>query len=217
VIVWLVLGPGPSGSLETQATSGPIVLSSSTDQGASWTGTTPGTVVSKYQNPGPVLYKNGTMTMFYRDSANLRTPTCSSESIGVQYCTSKNSSCAGGRNPIFQHTAEDPSAFQDRRGNWHMLVNALPGGCNPKFQQGGHSWSTDGVEWSEPRVGAYNTTVLFTDGTNMTCTRRERPQMILDPETGVPIAMTSGVVGCPPFGVYKGGDDCFTLIQAVVQ
>ena len=48
---------------------------------------------------------------------------------------------------------------------------------------GRHAWSRDGISWSEPRVGAYNTTVLFTDGTNMTCSRRERPQMILDPET----------------------------------
>ena len=79
---------------------------------------------------------------------------------------------------------------------------------------GGHAWSRDGVEWSEPRVGAYNTTVVFTDGTSMTCQRRERPQMVQD-EHGVPLVMFSGVVGCPKINdtAYKGGGDCFTLAQ----
>ena len=68
---------------------------------------------------------------------------------------------------IFNHSAEDPSIFQtviprlpapllslpcaffclacvdetmfaQRRG-WHMLVNALPGGCHPQEAQGGHA------------------------------------------------------------------------------
>merc|ERR1711968_147509 len=120
------------------------------------------------------------------------------------------------------HTSEDPSVFIDARGHYHMLVNALPGGCNPKVQQGGHAWSRDGVTWSEPRVGAYNGTVVFTDGTNMTCSRRERPQMIQDPKTGAPLAMSSGATGCPSFttpdGVaFKGGGDCFTLLQRMNQ
>lgn len=82
----------------------------------------------------------------------------------------------------------------DKRGNYHMLVNALPGGCSPKLQQGGHAWSRDGVNWSEPRVGAYNTTVKFSDGTEMTCGRRERPQMVQAAD-GTPIAMFAGVTG----------------------
>ena len=41
-------------------------------------------------------------------------------------------------NPIYKHTSEDPSVFIDHRGHWHMLINALPGGCNPKLQQGGY-------------------------------------------------------------------------------
>jgi hypothetical protein len=70
----------------------------------------------------------------------------------VQYCANKTAVCSGGVNPIYTHTSEDPSVFQDKRGNFHMLVNALPGGCNPKLQQGGHAWSKDGIIWSEPRV-----------------------------------------------------------------
>jgi hypothetical protein len=221
---------------------------------AQWTSGTPGLQVSSEQNPGPVLFKNGSMTMFYRASAGLPEPTCSTESIGVQYCASRNATCAGGFNPVFNHTAEDPSVFRDTRGNWHMLVNALPGGCNPKLQQGGHAWSRDGVVWSEPRMGAYNGSIALTDGSTMTCNRRERPQMILDPSTGAPLAMTSGVTQCvtavpplspgpcgrparvlvpeskltprsrrgnrrcsPSFGPYKGGNDCFTLVQLMAS
>ena len=152
--------------------SGPIVVSSSTDQSKTWTSTTPGTVVSSEQNPGPLLWKNGSMTMWYRAGAKTSSP-CSGESVGVQYCANKTAPCSGGVNPIYSHTSEDPSVFQDHRGNFHMLINALPGGCQPKLQQGGHAWSKDGVVWSEPRVGAYNTTVEFTDGSSMTCVRRE--------------------------------------------
>jgi hypothetical protein len=76
-----------------------------------------------------------------------------------------------------------------------------------------HAWSQDGVTWSEPRVGAYNTTIKFTNGSSMVCQRRERPQMILDPLTKEPLAMSGGVTGCPPIGYSKGGGDCFTLIQ----
>jgi len=196
--------------------SGPIVLSSSTDEGKTWSDTSPGVQVSGEQNPGPLLMEDGTMTMFYRAHADLPSPTCSTESIGVQYCESHNATCQGGFNPVFNHTAEDPSVFRDRRGNWHMLVNALPGGCKPKDKQGGHAWSRDGVTWSEPRVGAYNTTVVFTDGTSMHCKRRERPQMVLDKD-GIPLVMFSGIMGCPTIEgtPYKGGSDCFTLAQLV--
>ena len=106
--------------------------------------------------------------------------------------------------------------------NNNRLINALPGACIPKLQQGGHAWSLDGVTWSEPRVGAYNTTIEFSEpmimadgtvATSMVCDRRERPQMILDDE-GEPLAMSSGVTGCPAFGDdYKGDGDCFTHFQ----
>ena len=151
------------------AGGGPIVSSSSSDQGKTWQHTSHGgTQVSKYENPGPFLFPNGTMAMFYRDtSQGLTLPSCSDESIGVQLCAGPNKTCGAGRNPVFGHAGEDPSVFRDTRGNYHMLINALPGSCIPKFQQGGHAWSKDGVTWSEPRVGAYNTTVQFTNGSSM--------------------------------------------------
>ena len=59
----------------------------------------------------------------------------------------------------------------------------------------------DGLTWSEPRVGAFNETATFLNGSEMWC-RRERPQMILD--GSLPIGMASGIQ-CPrAFGHFKG-------------
>ena len=165
-----------------------------------------------------MTHRNG---RYYRFETELDTPTCSGEAIGMQRCESARGPCRGGEDgpPIFKHAAEDPSVFVDTRGNFHMLVNALPYACVPKTNQGGHAWSKDGVTWSEPRVGAFNTTVSFTDGTVITCERRERPQMIMDPETNNPGVLMTAVFNCPPFGdgIYLGGDDdSFTLAQEML-
>ena len=39
--------------------------------------------------------------------------------------------------------------------------------------------------------------------------------MVLDPTSGAPIALVTGVAGCPAglFEGYRGGDDSFTLVQ----
>ncbi|GMI53614.1 hypothetical protein ScalyP_jg7428 [Parmales sp. scaly parma] len=143
---------------------GPIEVTSSIDEGKTWTKKDEYGIISEYENPGPFIKPDNSMWMFYRDviPAELQLdPTCSDESIGVQQCTSPTSKCDQDNNPVFKHTGEDPFVFQDGRGNYHMLINSLPGACIPKIQQGGHAWSTDGVVWSEPRVGAYNTTIEF--------------------------------------------------------
>ena len=140
------------------------------------------------------MLANGSVYMYYRSSAAGVGP-CSTESIGVSVCANRTEPCVELHNPIFNHTAEDPSVFIDHRGNYHMLTNALPGGCNPKAAAGGHAWSRDGLIWSEPTVGAFNTTIHFTDGTSELCGRRERPQMMLDGQ-GLPIVLFTGVTGC---------------------
>ena len=200
---------------------GPIEVIASEDGGRTWTEPT---TVSRHQNPGPMMLPDGTVTMFYRgDGGNLPSPTCSSEYVAFQSCPSRTEPCSAGFNRrAFDHTAEDPSIFVDLRGNYHMLVNALPYMCVPKEKQGGHAWSRDGVRWSEPRVGAFDATLKFRDGSSVTCERRERPQMMLQAEPGrggKPVALVSAVTGCPrEFGAnYKGGDDSFTLVQLLQQ
>merc|ERR1712032_836297 len=157
--------------------------------------------------------------MFHRHHAAMFGPTCSTEAIGAVNCVNKtycnSSSDSALFESAFNHAAEDPSVFVDQRGNFHMLVNALPGRCQSKSNQGGHAWSRDGIVWSDVRVGAYNTSVFFTDGDSMICGRRERPQMILD-DAGAPLAMSSGIFSCPMINGTAWTDsksDCFTLVQ----
>jgi len=205
--------------------TGPIVRMISKNEGKEWDMPM---ILSPQQNPGPLLKDEGSTYLFYRaDGMDLPSPTCSDEGISYQYCPSDDDPCTlPSDKPIFNHTGEDPSVFTDHRGNYHMLFNALPYKCQPKLKQGGHSWSLDGVNWSEPRVGAFDTTIQFTDGSSMTCERRERPQMVIDKD-GKPLALVTGVTGCPrELGddmevedsksngkFYKGGDDSFTLVQ----
>lgn len=206
--------------------SGPIERMVSTDEGKTWGNPI---TISPEQNPGPLLMSDGSTRLFFRgDGMNIPSPTCSDEGISMQVCPSENEPCHPSTgDPIISHTGEDPSVFVDHRGNYHILFNALPYKCVPKFQQGGHAWSKDGIEWSTPRVGAFDTTVQFTDGSNMKCERRERPQMVLGKD-GMPLALISAVTGCPralggresswknnpyTYKGYKGGDDAFTLIQ----
>lgn len=210
---------------------GPIVVTKSTDFGETWLcpgsendvnchGTHSTLEISPWQNPGPLIHANGSVTMYYRyETDELEAPNCSPEAIAMQHCSSTAVPCKTEESkPVFRHTGEDPSVFIDHRGNYHMLLNTLPWACLPKDQQGGHAWSRDGITWSEPRVGAYNTTVPFTDGTVMTCERRERPQMLLD-DDGRPLAMVTGILNCPCFGntIYTGGVDSFTLVQEMAH
>ena len=201
--------------------SGPIERMLSNDEGKSWSNPM---TVSPRQNPGPLLNEDGTTYLYYRaDGMDIPSPTCSDEGIAMQICKSENEACDPPNHLlVFPHTGEDPSVFKDDKGRYHMLFNALPYKCVPKWQQGGHAWSLDGINWSAPRLGAFDTTIQFTDGTNMKCERRERPQMVIGKD-GKPLALVSGVTGCPKalgyadiagnWKYYRGGDDSFTLIQ----
>jgi len=74
---------------------------------------------------------------------------------------------------------QDPSVFVD----------------HSNFKKG-RMRSIEGAAWSGHRVGAFNTTVQFTDGSSIICERRERPQIVIGID-GRPIAVVSAMTGCP--------------------
>lgn len=207
--------------------TGPIERMVSTDYGKTWSESK---VISPRQNPGPLLRPDGSTYLYYRaDGMDLPSPTCSDEGIAMQICPVAQTCHPPNDIPLFGHTGEDPSVFMDHRGNYHMLFNALPYKCVPKYNQGGHAWSKDGVTWNvNPRVGAFDTNIQFTDGTGIKCERRERPQMVVGAD-GKPVALVTGLTGCPKglmssndndlsdksgaAAFYRGGDDSFTLVQ----
>jgi hypothetical protein len=81
---------------------------------------------------------------------------------------------------------------------------------------GGHFFSADNGEswyfqWSH---AAYHGVVHYTDGT-VGQYKRERPKLVLDPETRVPIALSTGA-GVELVDAFQPGDDCAcTLVQGI--
>jgi len=57
---------------------------------------------------------------------------------------------------------------------------------------GRHAFSTDGWDWSFSPLPAYNSTVIFTDGSVITFNRRERPHLLINSQ-GEPTHLFTGV------------------------
>lgn len=95
---------------------------------------------------------------------------------------------------------EDPFVWgPDEAGAFHAIFHDRScSGC------GGHAYSTDGARWFYTGL-AYGPAVEFTDGTNYTFARRERPHLVFDSD-GQPIALTTGVQ-------YGQRDSAYTLLQ----
>jgi hypothetical protein len=80
------------------------------------------------------------------------------------------------------------------------------GGCG---NVGCHAFSRDSITWTLSGTPAYNFTVAFDDGTATTFSRRERPQLIFDPTSGVPVYLINGVQ-LPGSQQPKGGQSDYT-------
>eukprot|EP00898_Chlorokybus_atmophyticus_P003726 jgi/Chlat1/4354/Chrsp29S04505 len=183
-------------------------------------------------NPGIWIHENGTVFLYYRG-----TDASHSEYIGLAVSKEATWNSTFERamdKPLFRHQSEDPCVWKDSRGSFHMLTNGLPepvmgiffGRCcmplqlyydastgvlKPKFLAGAHAWSRDGLQWSEPVLNAFNTTIRYEDGGWDVFFRRERPQVLLNAK-GWPEWFYSGVMGAR--GV-KQRDYSFTLVQRI--
>ena len=71
----------------------------------------------------------------------------------------------------------------------HSLCDAWPD-CDAV---GGHAASIDGKTWHYSGGAAYTTTVAFTNGDNVTFSRRERPELMLG-AVGLPTHLVTEVV-----------------------
>ena len=131
---------------------GPTILSTSHDDGISWTEPT---IIFDGQNPSPLL-SHGSFEMYHRidghekGTSALLEPTCSQEYIAKDERIPNQQPQPQPQPqppPLFGHTAEDPFVFIDARGYYHMFMNALPYKCVPKYLQGGHAWSRGEFNW----------------------------------------------------------------------
>ena len=113
--------------------------------------------------------------------------------------------------PIFENHVEDPFLWQDKRGNFHMLMHSLePGGGfgdGPKVGRHAYASKFEGPWKFNNQTLAFNTTVDFTDGTSVDYFRRERPQLFFSEDGKMtPLYLTNGVQ-------EKGQGDSYTIVQ----
>ena len=90
---------------------------------------------------------------------------------------------------------EDPFLWQDKRGNFHMLLHHQDNQANQLYL-GAHAYSRDGITWTWSPTIAYTKLVEWDDGTSLLMCRRERPALLLDPTWRVPLALFSAVSDC---------------------
>ncbi|KAF2635381.1 hypothetical protein P280DRAFT_194500 [Massarina eburnea CBS 473.64] len=109
---------------------------------------------------------------------------------------------------------EDPFLWQDKRGNWHLLVHWMidiseNGVKYPRV--GAHLFSreVDG-NWTFVEHEAFNTSVEFTDGSRTDYYRRERPKLFFSGDGEVtPLYLVSGVQE------FNASGASYTLVQPV--
>ncbi len=102
---------------------------------------------------------------------------------------------------------EDPFVYIDCNGYYHAIFHNM----SPRNETvcGGHAFSIDGINWIYGG-SSYDNNVQFTDNTNFTFTRRERPHFIFAEDKCTPIALTNGA----EYG-GKYGDATYTVLQPV--
>jgi len=113
--------------------------------------------------------------------------------------------------------AEDPSniwttTMRDGTTAYHTIFHdeqatrCMLGQCSAS---GRHAFSLDGRSWRYASEDAYQREVSFTDGRTITLDTRARPHIILDPQTGEPIALSTGVKETDESGYV------WTMVQAL--
>lgn len=166
-------------------------------------------------NPGPFAMPNGELAMAYRGCPF----NCDVEKewIGLAIGNSPRGTFhkISTPDPLFKEYAEDPFLWQDKRGNWHMLLHSLEedGGFGGQHNIGRHAYATSlqgPWTWGNRSV-AYTTKVEFDDGSEIVYWRRERPQVLFS-EDGLmrPLFLTNGVQ-------EVGKKESYSLVQPINQ
>jgi hypothetical protein len=159
-------------------------------------------------NPAPLFWPNGSLAVMFRAYAPYNS------TIGISRAPGWRGPWALPEAPLFPGRAEDPFLWYQRSTNsYHALLHGL-GGCGAGAAGVGcHAFSADGARWTLGSAPAYNFTVRFSDGSNTTFRRRERPHLVLDPDTGAPTHLINGVQ--PPQGLQPAGgqgDYAYTIV-----
>ena len=81
------------------------------------------------------------------------------------------------------------------------------------------SYSMDGLNWTTPDHGlhanAFNMNFQWTNGTVATVCSRQRPQVVMDPEDGLPGWLWNGVGECNASGALSPQYRTWTMAQRI--
>lgn len=206
-----------------KTTAGPIMLASASRPDAArgeWTVHGPLTDSVEWHsatNPSAVLFPNGSVLL-----AVSRAWAPSPKPGGGKRTTLMRANSWRGPYTNITHgyndsigNGEDPDLFRTPRG-FHML-NHNTGPASTKMW-----FSKDGVTNWKTAVGgrdAFNATVLYTNGTEVTVCQRQRPQVVMGTD-GMPGWLWTGVMtglanGSCPAGEVAMGNPSWTLAQKI--
>lgn len=140
-------------------------------------------------NPSAFFWPNGSVGVMFRSYTRASAEYHSS--IGIARADSWDAATwTLPTGPIFKGLEEDPYLwYQTSTNSYHALFHDM-GGCS---NVGCHAFSRDSFTWTLSSTPAYDYAISFTDGTRTTFSRRERPQLVFDPETGAPTHLINGI------------------------
>ena len=148
-------------------------------------------------NPSPIILENGTALMYYRGTPkywDLSSALDLPESVGVAIAPHWSGPYKKlFQEPILKVMNEDPFAWRDGKadgGGFHLLTHGREDWWNTH-----HSWSEDGLTWSDGSDIACDPNITLTNGSIYKFTNRERPRIFFNETTGRPAMLFNGV--CP--------------------
>ncbi|MHC4506280.1 MAG: glycoside hydrolase family protein [Planctomycetota bacterium] len=141
-------------------------------------------------NPAPCVRPDGSVLLAYR-TRELVVNVARADAVDGEYATVAEDVFPDGM-------LEDPDLYF-AGGQYHMIVEDNQGVLTGSVRHGGHLVSADGVRWKpHDSAEAYTHHLEWTDGTSVTATRRERPDMFNDEEgakgNGEPTHLLTGVL-----------------------
>eukprot|EP01043_Picozoa_sp_COSAG02_P040350 COSAG02_NODE_3259_length_7079_cov_30.942693_3_plen_381_part_00 len=171
-------------------------------------------------NPAPLLLPNGSVAVFCH-GPGIRLAV--SDPSGHRWSNvTFIQAPMGGPAP---HTVwEDPFAWLDKNGHWHLMSHVYPTNTSNWLQYAdivaGHGFSKDGIAWTWHPTPPYSADVTDTTGRTLHYATRERPFLLLsDDIQKSPLALFTAVTmpGRPKQNKSAGGDYSFTHVQPVVK
>ena len=164
------------------------------------------------ENPSPLALENGSVALF-----------CHGPGIRVAVAAAAGEPwseprviLAPGAAPKPDTVWEDPYAFLDKRGRWHLLSHVYPTNANSSRYNdvvAGHAFSRDGLAWTFSAVEPWTSAVEGDDGEVRDYATRERPFLLFD-DAGDPVALYTAVT-LPGHPKQSPEDYSFTHVQPV--